>query len=183
MAVASKFALLTSSLTVKNWSPAAIGVLGCALIAKLYSAGFRTSSKSPKTALLPSDPAAKKRKKKQAAAVNATFFRNLRRIFKIIMPGVFSGEFFYMLLIAASLLSRTAADVYMITNATSIEASMVERNPALFAISTVKYALNLPLISLINALLKFGISELKLRFRERLTSHLYSKYLTGFTFL
>jgi ATP-binding cassette subfamily D (ALD) protein 3 len=40
----------------------------------------------------------------------------------------------------------------------------------------------MPLISVVNSFLKFGLSELKLRFRERLTNHFYKQYLTGFTF-
>ena len=35
----------------------------------------------------------------------------------------------------------------------------------------------MPTVSVVNALLKFSLSELKLRFRERLTNHLYEQYL------
>uniref|UniRef100_A0A3B4FRT7 ATP binding cassette subfamily D member 3 n=1 Tax=Pundamilia nyererei TaxID=303518 RepID=A0A3B4FRT7_9CICH len=37
-------------------------------------------------------------------------------------------------------------------------------------------------ISLVNNFLKFGLNELKLRFRERLTQHLYNQYLQGYTY-
>lgn len=35
----------------------------------------------------------------------------------------------------------------------------------------------MPAISVINNMLKFGLTELKLRFRERLTKFFYDKYL------
>lgn len=37
-------------------------------------------------------------------------------------------------------------------------------------------------ISIINNLLKYGLGEIALRFRTRLSRHLYSKYLSGFTY-
>ncbi|XP_042255045.1 ATP-binding cassette sub-family D member 3a isoform X4 [Thunnus albacares] len=37
-------------------------------------------------------------------------------------------------------------------------------------------------IALVNNFLKLGLNELKLRFRERLTKHLYDQYLQGFTY-
>ena len=40
----------------------------------------------------------------------------------------------------------------------------------------------MPAISVINNLLKYGLNELKLRFRTRLSRHLYQQYMEGFTF-
>ncbi|MPC33602.1 ATP-binding cassette sub-family D member 3 [Portunus trituberculatus] len=37
-------------------------------------------------------------------------------------------------------------------------------------------------ISLVNNVLKYGLNELKLRFRTRLSTHLYERYLRGFTY-
>ncbi|RCN27707.1 ABC transporter transmembrane region 2, partial [Ancylostoma caninum] len=48
--------------------------------------------------------------------------------------------------------------------------------------NVLQYGMAMPAISLTNAILKFGLNELKLRFRERLTKHLYAQYLKGFTF-
>ncbi|CAI5441285.1 unnamed protein product [Caenorhabditis angaria] len=175
MGVLSKFQLLNSTLTYKNWSPAFAGVFGCIAIANLYSGSFRGKK---------SGQSLSKNVKKAGAktGLDAEFFEKIRRLLKILIPGPLSMEVFYMVVIGLVLLARTVADVYMITNATSVEASMVDRNPIIFAVSVFKYFLNLPAISLINALLKFSLSELKLRFRERLTKHLYDKYLGGFTF-
>lgn len=61
----------------------------------------------------------------------------------------------------------------------------------MFIFNCVKYILAMPAISVVNSFLKVcfppknwgnlifqvGLSELKLRFRERLTKHLYNQYL------
>jgi ATP-binding cassette subfamily D (ALD) protein 3 len=39
-----------------------------------------------------------------------------------------------------------------------------------------------PQMALVNSLLKYGLEELKLRFRSRLSRHFYSRYMRGFTF-
>uniref|UniRef100_A0A183G9F9 ABC transporter domain-containing protein n=1 Tax=Heligmosomoides polygyrus TaxID=6339 RepID=A0A183G9F9_HELPZ len=108
--------------------------------------------------------------------------KKLIRILKILVPSFFSAEMFYLILIAVSLLCRTYADVYMIITATGIEAAIISRDKLQFLMNVVKYGLAMPAISVTNAILKFGLNEVKLRFRERLTKHLYSQYLKGFTF-
>merc|ERR1719414_2105863 len=40
----------------------------------------------------------------------------------------------------------------------------------------------MPAIALVNNVLKLGLNEVKLRFRARLSEHLYKKYMQGFTF-
>uniref|UniRef100_A0A914VR89 Isobutyryl-CoA dehydrogenase, mitochondrial n=1 Tax=Plectus sambesii TaxID=2011161 RepID=A0A914VR89_9BILA len=123
-----------------------------------------------------------KKKDEQKAHVDAAFFRKLWRIFKVLVPTPFCSEVFYMLLVAVSLLGRTYADVWMIMNTTRIETGVIDRNPKYFMKSLTQYVFAMPIISVVNAMLKFGLSELKLRFRERLTRHLYGQYLDGFTF-
>uniref|UniRef100_A0A8R1DG86 ABC transmembrane type-1 domain-containing protein n=1 Tax=Caenorhabditis japonica TaxID=281687 RepID=A0A8R1DG86_CAEJA len=179
MTVLSKLQLLNSTVTCKNISPAFFGIFGCIAIAKIYMKSFQNARKGLSLSETVGSGSAKKSAK---ASLNSEFFTKLKKLLKILIPGPLSTEVFYMILIGFVLLGRTIADVYMITNATSVEASIIDRSPALFAISVFKYFLNLPAISLINALLKFSLSELKLRFRENLTKHLYKKYLEGFTY-
>ncbi|CAI5441286.1 unnamed protein product [Caenorhabditis angaria] len=175
MAVLSKLQLLGASIPAKQYAPGMLGMLSVFALIKLYKHEFRTSKNAPKRSKKPGE-------KSHKAHVDLVFFRKLQRILKILIPGFFSKETFYLVLIAVSLLCRTYADVYMIITSTKIEASIIDRNPLLFALEAFKYVLNLPAISVTNALLKFGIAELKLRFRERLSAHLYSQYLKGFTF-
>uniref|UniRef100_A0A1I7Z9X2 ATP-binding cassette sub-family D member 3 n=1 Tax=Steinernema glaseri TaxID=37863 RepID=A0A1I7Z9X2_9BILA len=122
------------------------------------------------------------KKKAEKAHVDWEFFKKLKKILRIIIPNIFSSEVFYMVVVAVCLLCRTYADVWMITTSTKVEAAIIDRDKNLFVKTLLDYLLCMPSISVINALLKFGLSELKLRFRERLTKHLYAKYLNGFTF-
>ncbi|VDM68398.1 unnamed protein product, partial [Strongylus vulgaris] len=121
-------------------------------------------------------------KSKDKVHVDGEFFRKLWRILKILVPRPFCGEVFYLLLVAVALISRTYADLYMINKSTRIEATIISRNQLQFIMDLVQYILALPAISVTNTILKFALSELKLRFRERLTKHLYGQYLKGFTF-
>lgn len=96
---------------------------------------------------------------------------------RILIPSIFSAELGYMILIAICLLCRTYADVWMIITSTGIEAAIIDRNKELFKKSILHYFLCMPSVSVVNAMLKFGLSELRVRFRERLTNHLYKQYL------
>ncbi|PIC45071.1 hypothetical protein B9Z55_005215 [Caenorhabditis nigoni] len=175
MAVLSKLQLLGQAVPAKQYAPGMVGMLAVLALVKLYKQDIRgTKHLVAKTK--------KDGSKGQKAHVDGVFLSKLARILKILIPSLFSKETFYLALIAISLLCRTYADVYMIITSTKIEASIIDRNPLLFALEAFKYVLNLPAISVTNALLKFGIAELKLRFRERLSTHLYSQYLKGFTF-
>jgi ATP-binding cassette subfamily D (ALD) protein 3 len=78
--------------------------------------------------------------------------------------------------------ARTYADVWMIRNGTAIERSIISRNAQDF----LKYVgafigVMLP-VSVVNNLLKYGLGELALRFRTRLSGYLYERYLSGFTY-
>ncbi|PVD23572.1 hypothetical protein C0Q70_16844 [Pomacea canaliculata] len=120
--------------------------------------------------------------RKEKAAVDALFIRRLKAILKILVPGWFTMETWYLALVAMSLIARTYADVWMIQNGTAIESAIIGRDVALFKTHLFKFIYAMPAISVVNNMLKYGLSELKLRFRTRLSQHLYSKYLRGFTF-
>ncbi|XP_071492061.1 ATP-binding cassette sub-family D member 3-like [Diadema antillarum] len=121
-------------------------------------------------------------RKKERAAVDSEFFRRIYRILRILIPGWFSKEAGYLWLVALSLIARTYCDVWMIQNGTAIESSIIGRNVGLFKRHLFRFIYAMPMISLVNNLLKFGLNELKLNFRARLTNHLYSQYLRGFTY-
>ncbi|XP_014677132.1 PREDICTED: ATP-binding cassette sub-family D member 3-like [Priapulus caudatus] len=122
------------------------------------------------------------KKKQEKVAVDAVFFSRLWRILKILIPGWSSPEAGYLLLVAATLVARTYCDIWMIQNGTFIESAIIGRNMKLFNNYLFAYVKAMPAISIVNNLLKYGLSELKLRFRARLTHHLYSQYLNGFTY-
>ena len=55
--------------------------------------------------------------------------------------------------------------------------AIVSGSTANFGVHLAKYVSAMPFLSLTNNLLKYGLDELKLRFRTKLTQFLYSKYL------
>ncbi|XP_069128323.1 ATP-binding cassette sub-family D member 3-like [Argopecten irradians] len=120
--------------------------------------------------------------KKERAAVDGVFFGRLLRILKVLIPGWFTAEAWYMFLVAAALIARTYADVWMIQNGTSIESAIIGRDMELFKKYLFKFIYAMPMISCTNNALKYGLNELKLRFRTRLSENLYRKYLQGFTY-
>ncbi|PAA75695.1 hypothetical protein BOX15_Mlig023809g2 [Macrostomum lignano] len=116
------------------------------------------------------------------AYVDAEFFSRLSRLLKILVPRLFSPETFYLLLVAACLVARTYLDVWMIANGTMIESAIIGRSLSLFKTYLFRFILMMPSMSLINNFLKLGLSEVKLRFRHRLTVHLINKWMRGFTY-
>lgn len=62
-----------------------------------------------------------KAKSKSKAQVDAVFFAQLKKLLKIIVPGWFSAESSFCVLIAASLVARSFCDIWMIQNATMVE--------------------------------------------------------------
>ncbi|TMW51549.1 hypothetical protein DOY81_003380 [Sarcophaga bullata] len=124
----------------------------------------------------------KKDKKSPKAHVNAVFFKQLRKLLPILVPGFWSIESGLLFLVAASLIGRSVSDIWMIQNATVVESTIIHMNKAGFRTSLIKYLAALPMISVVTNILKWSLGELKLRFRTNLTHHLYNQYLTGYTY-
>ena len=66
----------------------------------------------------------KSRKLAEKAQIDAVFLRKIKAILKIIVPGFFSPEAGFLLLVASSLIARSVCDVWLIQNSTSIERSV-----------------------------------------------------------
>ncbi|XP_067934177.1 ATP-binding cassette sub-family D member 3-like [Watersipora subatra] len=120
--------------------------------------------------------------KRDKAAVDGVFFKRMMSILKILVPGWFTPETGYLVVVALSLMARTYCDVWMIQNGTAIEAAIIGRNKTLFMKHLISYVYAMPVISIINNMMKIGLNEVKLRFRTRLTTHFYDKYLRGYTY-
>ncbi|EFX75398.1 hypothetical protein DAPPUDRAFT_347326 [Daphnia pulex] len=69
----------------------------------------------------------------------------------------------------AALVARSSCDIWMIQNSTSIESAIIGRNFPLFKSYVIQFIAAMPMISMVNNVLKLGLDELKLRFRTRLT--------------
>lgn len=149
---------------------------------KIIKARNKRFAKLSKTDYLSQADPKDKKKKGNKIAVDSKFFDKLKKILQILIPKWRSPEAAYMVLVAISLIARTYADVFMILIGTSIEGSIISGNTTNFGIHLAKYVSAMPFLSLTNNALKYGIDELKLRFRTRLTEHLYKKYLTNLTY-
>ncbi|CAN8003883.1 unnamed protein product [Ixodes hexagonus] len=124
----------------------------------------------------------KKDAKREKAHVDREFFRQLKDLIKVVVPGILTPEFGYMLLVASSLVGRTLCDIWLIRNGTVIERAIISRNFALFRSTLQAFIFTMPMLSLVNNVLKYGLSELRLRFRSRLHKALYKEYLNGITY-
>lgn len=124
----------------------------------------------------------KAKKKSDKVAVDSRFFKKLRRLIKILLPTWKMPEAWFLVVVAVSLVCRTYADVFIILNGTAIEGAIITANTKNFGRHLARYIMAMPFISITNNLLKYGIDELKLRFRTRLTESLYKKYLSSLTY-
>ncbi|KAL4094155.1 hypothetical protein PRIC1_009818 [Phytophthora ramorum] len=116
------------------------------------------------------------------AAVNGDFYRRFLRLFRVIVPGPFTAEVGFAALVAVMLAAKTSFDVTVLHLFTSIERAIVSRSQQDFMRQLRRFmAVMLPM-SCVNCLLKYGQTELSLRFRARLTQHLYDQYLQGFVY-
>ncbi|KAJ6658388.1 hypothetical protein lerEdw1_020092 [Lerista edwardsae] len=176
MAVYSKFLTARYSTMAGGAAAAAACALLC-LLSKRRKAAALHRKKSGKT--LSSN---EKEVKKEKAAVDRVFLARICQIIRVMVPRTFCKETGYLILIAIMLILRTYCDIWMIQNGTVIESAIIGRNVSLFKIFFFKFVVSIPLISLVNNFLKYGLNELKLRFRVRLTKYLYEQYLQTYTY-
>ncbi|XP_075038445.1 ATP-binding cassette sub-family D member 3 isoform X2 [Mixophyes fleayi] len=162
-------------LTVRNCSATGAALILLYLVSKRKGASGKKGGRTP----LQNN---EKDGKKEKAMVDRVFFARIGRILKILVPKTMSKESGYLLLIAVMLVVRTYCDVWMIQNGTFIESAIIGRSRKDFKRYLLNFIAAMPAISLVNNFLKFGLNELKLCFRERLTKYLYDEYLKSFTY-
>lgn len=121
-------------------------------------------------------------KKSPKAQVDARFFAELKALWKIMVPGFWSKESGFMALIALSLIARSMCDLWLIQHTTLIEGSIITMNKREFKIRLLQFFAAMPMISLVNNVLKWSIGECKLRIRTNLSLYLYQQYMKGFTY-
>uniref|UniRef100_A0A8C5V249 ATP binding cassette subfamily D member 3 n=1 Tax=Microcebus murinus TaxID=30608 RepID=A0A8C5V249_MICMU len=171
-------AAFSKYLTARNSSLAGAAFLLLVLLHKRRRALGLHGKKSGKPPLQNNE----KEGKKERAVVDKVFLSRLTQILKIMVPRTFCKETGYLILIAVMLVSRTYCDVWMIQNGTLIESGIIGRNRKDFKRYLFNFIAAMPLISLVNNFLKYGLNELKLCFRVRLTKYLYEEYLQAFTY-
>ncbi|KNC53822.1 ATP-binding cassette [Thecamonas trahens ATCC 50062] len=120
--------------------------------------------------------------KSSKVAVDGKFFNSMSKIMKTLVPSLFSPEAAYMVVVAVSMVARTYCDVWMLNNGTAIERCIITGDAIGFKTHLFKLILAMLPLSVTNNLLKYGLWELALRFRTRLTNKLYKSYLADYTY-
>ncbi|XP_050314343.1 ATP-binding cassette sub-family D member 3 [Anthonomus grandis grandis] len=123
-----------------------------------------------------------KEEEKTRVQVDRKILVQLCQLFKITVPGWASTESGLFFLIAISLVARSICDLWMISHGTKIESAIVLMDKNLFYKRLVKFCVSLPLIALVNNVLKYAIGDLKIRLRTNLTKRLYEDYLKNYTY-
>lgn len=85
--------------------------------------------------------------KKVKAQVDLLFVRQIKQLMKITIPGVFSSESAFMLLVAASLVARSICDIWMIQNGTLVETAIINMDKPLFWKRLLIFFSGMPLVS------------------------------------
>lgn len=115
-------------------------------------------------------------------AVDGRFLRRLLALLRVVVPGPLSPEAGYAATVAVMMVARTLCDLWMLRTSTAIEATIVGRDAAAFARAIGQFVVVSGPIAVVNNVLKYSLAELAMRFRERLTRHLFSHYVRGFTY-
>lgn len=84
--------------------------------------------------------------KKVKAHVDVTFWRQLKQLLKITVPGFFSTETAFLLLVALSLIGRSASDIWMIQNGTLVETAIINMDKELFIKRLLFFFSGMPLV-------------------------------------
>ena len=124
----------------------------------------------------------KQENQRASPKVDLHFWKRFWNLLKIMIPGILTPEFGYVILAGSVMIARTLCDIWMIKNGTDIESAIIGRDIKLFRMYLLRFFSMMLPISIVNALLRYSLSELHLRFRERLSKFLYTQYMTGFTY-
>ncbi|VEN44281.1 unnamed protein product [Callosobruchus maculatus] len=123
-----------------------------------------------------------KTENKIKATVDKKFFSELKQLLNIAVPGWSSPECGLFFLIALSLVSRSMCDLWLIDKGTKIESSIISMDKQLFKKRLLQFLLAIPVISVVNNVLKYSIGALKIQLRTNMTKKLYEEYLKNFTY-
>ena len=132
---------------------------------------FKTGSEVAGKTARPSSP-----------SVNQEFAKELLKLIRVILPGVFTKEFGYLLLHSGALITRTFLSIYVAALDGRLARSIVQKDIRKFLAYLLKWlAVSVP-CSFVNSLLRYLEKKLGLAFRNRLVKHSYSLYFDKQTY-
>eukprot|EP00095_Tigriopus_kingsejongensis_P005816 maker-scaffold480_size160630-snap-gene-0.28 protein:Tk05816 transcript:maker-scaffold480_size160630-snap-gene-0.28-mRNA-1 annotation:"atp-binding cassette sub-family d member 2" len=122
------------------------------------------------------------KKKPPGPAVNKEFFQRLRRLLKIMIPGVWTKEFGLLSLHTSILICRTFLSIYVATLEGRMVRYIVQKDVHKFGLMMIKwFGVAVP-ATFINSLIRFVESQLALAFRTRLVKYTYQLYFKNQTY-
>ncbi|CEG79548.1 Putative ATP-binding cassette, subfamily D (ALD), member 3 [Rhizopus microsporus] len=155
------------------------GLLVISLLYAIYKA--RSQINTIKKDTHGSNTATKKKYKR--VGVNAEFLEQMKKLFPICVPGLFSKESGLLFVLATVLIARTWLDIWFSGFNGQVVKAIVSRDRKEFiARAIVEFGLMMWPMSIVNNSLKLTINALALSFRQRLTKHAHDQYLDGITF-
>ncbi|KAJ3276771.1 hypothetical protein HDV01_002825 [Terramyces sp. JEL0728] len=143
---------------------------------------IRSSFNKPQKTDEPSKLSKGKKGKKVVGEVDAVFLARFHRIFKIIVPGVTSKEFWLLTLFSGFLMGRTALSLYVAKLDGQIVSALVRGNGRQFLLSILFWMLVALPATYTNSMLTYLQGKLAIGFRTRLTNYLHGRYLNNMMF-
>jgi ATP-binding cassette subfamily D (ALD) protein 2 len=122
------------------------------------------------------------KKKKKNPAVDGVFLKQLFKLLKISIPGVFTKEFLYLTIHTLSLVARTFLSIYIAYLDGKLVKSIVTRKPFMFLRNCMSWVMIALPATFINSLIRYLESKLALAIRTRLVEYSYSLYFKNQTY-
>ncbi|KAI9504004.1 ATP-binding cassette long-chain fatty acid transporter pxa2 [Coemansia spiralis] len=144
-------------------------------IIKLMTAEHNTSTNA-------TDANRASNKPRRGAQLDKQFFDNMRRLIAIVIPGLFTKEAGMLAAHTVLLVFRTFLSVVVATLDGQIVSSLVRLRGHEFLLGIGKWMAMAVPATLTNSLLTYLQTMLAVRFRQNLTEHVHSKYLSNNTF-
>ena len=122
------------------------------------------------------------KKKKKNPAVNKAFLKQLLKLLRISIPGLFTKEFLLLVCHTSSLVARTFLSIYIAHLDGRLVKSIVDRKPLVFLRHCITWLLLALPATFVNSLIRYLESKLALAMRARLVDHAYSLYFRNQTY-
>ncbi len=115
-------------------------------------------------------------------AVDYEFLRQLYKLIRIILPGIFTKEFAFLSLHSVALVARTFLSIYVAALDGRLARSIVQKDVKKFLVHMSKWiGVSVP-CSFVNSLLRYLERKLGLAFRNRLANYSYKLYFKNQTY-
>lgn len=152
------------------------------LVAKSNSIDGYTATHSSQSSGTKDDFVGNVNKKRNVPAFDKIFLRQLVKILKIVIPGVWTKEFTLLVMHTSTLMTRTFLSVYVASLDSRIVQSIVRRDAKSFVFMMVKWLLVAIPATFVNSLIRYLESKTALAFRTRLVNHAYKLYFKDQTY-